>query len=421
MGTLLLPKDPLNGFSNAGCFQQLIDTGNQKVGNLHLTFFGKTLVDPITGTSYTIGSDLFQMIMDNPMGRSIDDPFQISALNHLDILLGEMANDALSDTGDLDAVVSYFGASGSQIQVWTDCLDVSTMLGNTVSGIIKTALGITVLDAYALINALVTNLKGLRNLESMTALGTVMESITPIAGTLSSMTTPVTQSAYANLQATLGPGSGANANPTVSDVLGLTDLNGALSNTITGISSLTNTSEWANISSDTGNVSYVLIHGITGHAYLSNGNAYTDANVFSSDAANLINQQASILANSVVNGNLFSSYNAIAETHNSSILLSSKTGINVANIQSNTLTLMTFPSQLSSMATGDVEVTGLDVLVPLFDSSITGQALNAIVIESQNNSSLNDSGLVSSSNDANSITLYNAPTGNGIVGGGRVS
>jgi len=54
---------------------------------------------------------------------------------------------------------------------------------------------------------------------------------------------------------------------------------------------------------------------------------------------------------------------------------------------------------------GNDEITGLDVVTPLFDSTITGQALSAIIVESQNNQTLLDAGLETSSFDSNPTTL----------------
>ena len=153
MGSTMQLSSPLNGFSNAGCFQQLIDSGNETIGNLHLNFFGKTIIDPSTGTQYIIGKDLFQLIINDPRGRTSDDTFQIAALNPLDVLIGEVANTALIDTGNLDAVVSYFEVSGSQINQWTDCLNIPLMLGVTASNAIMNAQKISTLDAYSLIFA----------------------------------------------------------------------------------------------------------------------------------------------------------------------------------------------------------------------------------------------------------------------------
>jgi hypothetical protein len=405
MGSTMQLSSPLNGFSNAGCFQQLIDSGNETIGNLHLNFFGKTIIDPSTGTQYIIGKDLFQLIINDPRGRTSDDTFQIAALNPLDVLIGEVANTALIDTGNLDAVVSYFEVSGSQINQWTDCLNIPLMLGVTASNAIMNAQKISTLDAYSLIFALVSSLKGLSNLKTIADLGKIMTQIVSLpSSSLSDLSSPISSSQYANLQIQLGPGSGANLNPTVADILGNTDLNGVLSNTIFNLISIKETLPWANISSDSGNVANALINGISGNVYLSNGTVYTDINSLSSNAVELINQQANLLSN-YISADAFDSYNKLAETHNNSIQLVSKAGINVANLKSSNILAQTFPSELATMALGNDEITGLDVVTPLFDSTITGQALSAIIVESQNNQTLLDAGLETSSFDSNPTTL----------------
>jgi hypothetical protein len=72
------------------------------------------------------------------------------------------------------------------------------------------------------------------------------------------------------------------------------------------------------------------------------------------------------------------------------------------------------------MAVENVETSGLDVIVPLFDSTITGQALNAVVIEAINNQTLSNSGLSTTSFDQNSTILSSQPTGTNTIGRGRV-
>jgi len=427
LGTLMDMSVPLNGFSNAGCFKQILDSGNDSIGNLHLNFFGKTFIDPITGNSYIINADLLNLIIDNPMGRNDDDSFQVVALNPLDLLLGTMANSALTATGDLDAVVTFFkinGSAASLINQWTDCLNIPFMLGTQAATEIRTSLNLNstdIFDAYDFIKLLISNIKGLSNLISLADLGTIMSHISLLPNSnLSAMISPLSNTDYSNLQATMGKGSGANGNPTVADILGSTNLNDALVNTMIGFSPLLITSLWANISSDTGNIANALLHGISSPVFLSNGNSYTDINSLSSNAVILINQESLTLTNEVSNPNLFSDYNGIAETHNNSILLSPIDGVDTWDLTPDNISLSGFPQQLASMAIENVEISGLDVIIPLFDSTVVGQALNAIVIEAINNRALSNAGLMGSSFDANPTTLATSPTGTNTIGGGRI-
>jgi hypothetical protein len=427
LGNLLLFSNPLSGFSNAGCFKQILKSGNSSIGNLHINFFGKTLYDSTTGISYIINEELMDLIINNPKGKSDNDSFQIVALNHLDYLLGIIANSALTDTGDLDAVITFFdiiGSSASSINQWTDCLNISLMLGTEATTTIRNSLNLSstdTLDTYALIKLLLSSIKGLGNLISLVDLGNVMSNVTLLPNSnLSLMTSPVSISDYANLKATVGFGSGKNANPTVLDLLGATNLNDALVNTINGLTPLFKTDAWSNISSDTGNVANALINGISSLIYLSDGTSYSNINVLCANAVTLINSEAISLIPNIVNANLFSDYNSIAETHNNSILLTPISGIDIWTLSPDNVPLMGFPSQLSSMAVESLETSGLDFVLPLFDNSITGQALTAIVIESKNNKLLSDSGLISSSFDSNPETLPSSPTGVNTVGGGRV-
>jgi hypothetical protein len=339
-GSLMTPSDiynGLDGFSNAGCFLQLLNAGDNTIGNLHLNFFGKSIVDPSTGNSYIIDKDLFTMILDAPMGKTPDDTFQVASLNPFDALVGIAANAALVDTNDLDAVITFFGVSGSQINVWTDCLSLPIILGSAATNSIETSIGVTPLDSYALLKALSVNITGLNNIASIGDLGRTMYKIIPLIGTpnISAMPAPVSVSDFSNLKASVGPGSGANGNPTVDDILGSTNYNDALYSTIQVIKQLMGTTQYGNISSDTGNIANALVNGISTPVYLSNGNSYSDINSLCANGVVLINSTSASLENvapTLANVSLLSAYNGIAETHNNSIALAPTVGLTPANI-----------------------------------------------------------------------------------------
>jgi len=489
LGTLMIPSDPFSGFSNAGCFKEILDSGNDTIGNLHLNFFGKTIVDPTTVNTVVIGSELFDYVIANPVGMSADDTFLITELNPLDAVIGQAANDALTQTGDLDAVVSFFGVGSNAapaIYQWTDALNIPLMLGPTVTAIISNALalGSATLDAYHLIRGLVTNVPGLTNLPSMTALGTTMAQITPLTNSpeLMALTSPISQDQFANLQTSFGPGSGTNGNPTVDDVLGSTNFNQALSSTSLGLQPLTTTTHYANISSDTGNIKAALTDNVF-PVTLSDGSTYADINSLAVGGSALINQNAQNLANiapTLTDTSLFTSYNGIAETHNNSIVLSAANGnfapINPTAIASNLVSnfpkvggltglvlsiihkyygasqtvmidnppqnamfmkipgapsglssLTSFPSSLASMASiasqipNADEVTGLNNVMNCIDiSTLTGQALNATVAEAQNAQVLQANSLVNQSLATNPVSLVTPPTGRSTIGGGLI-
>ena len=325
LGTLMNPSDLFNGFSNAYCFQQILESGANYIGNLHVTFFGKLIIDPVTGTEYIIGSDLFNLIMNNPYGLSNDDPFQIAALNPLDILLGQMANEALTSTSDLDAVISFFnvGDAASRIYKWTDCFDLPLMLGPIATQNIVKATN-SPLTIYTFIKAL-SNIPGLSNTPSLTSLGMAMSQLSLPTSNILALTTPVSANLFANIQATFGPGTGTYGNPTVDDIMGATYFNLALTNTIEALTPLTYVPIWTVISSDTGNIASALINGFPiGGVQLSNSNLYSNINTLAVAGSNLINENANILASqapSLTNVALFKSYNGVAETHNNSQLL----------------------------------------------------------------------------------------------------
>ena len=481
LGTLMVPSNPYNGFSNAGCFQRLLESGNDTIGNLHLTFFGQPIIDPTTGKTYIINNDLFNVVIDNPVGLTSSDPFKIAALNPLDSVIGEAANNALTQTGDLDAVVTYFGVgsnAASVIQQWTDCFNLPLMLG-AASQIIGNVIGTSV-TPYSFIHTLVNNVPGITTSPSLTTLGSTMAQIVPLTNSteLLALTAPVTQSGFSNLQAAFGPGSGVNGNPTVDDVLGSTSFNQAMYETIQGLLPLVNQPSYGNISSDTTKISTVLQSGFPlGGVVLSDGNTYTDINSLAVGGSAIVNLNAAILANvaaTLSNVALFNTYNGIAETHNNSIAISS-TGssfnpIAVLPIVSNVLAdfvqlsgltgmimsiihryygassivkidnppqsavflkapsggdpLASFPQSLaasaalSSQIPNADEITGLNNMTNCFDTStVTGQALHATVKEAQNSQVLAAAGLPLQATATNPISLATPKTGINTVGG----
>jgi hypothetical protein len=486
LGTLMVPSDPLSGFSNADCFNRILESGYDQIGNLHLTFFGQTIVDPVTGNNLIINSKLFQYILSNPIGLTDTDPFQVAALNPLDALLGEAANNALTQTGDLDAVVTFFGLGPNvapAIYQWTDCLNLPLLFGPTLTQYISHILnlGTNTLSPYYFIKALVANIPGLTNISSLAVLGNTMAQITPLSNLdqVTSLPTPITQQQFSNLQSTFGPGSGTNGNPTVDDILGSTNYNQAMSNTILGLNPLLPTQTYGNISSDTGKIATVLTSNVF-PVTLSDGTTYYDINSLAVGGSTLVNSSATTLASiapSLTNTSLFTAYNGIAETHNNSITLSSPGAfvpINVIPLVTNALAdydemsefvgliisifqryygssyivkldnppqmavyqkslgagdaLTSFPQSLSSMASlgsqisNADEITGLNNVSNCFDMlSVTGQALAATVIEAKNTQVLNTNSLPIQSLAPNSIPFVTPPTGINTIGGGLIS
>lgn len=424
LGDVVQVNSVTGGFSAAAIFQEILDTGNDTIGNLHLNFFGKTIVDPTTGNTYVVNADLMTLILNNPVALP-NSTFPLAAQNPLDIQLQMLANQALALTGDLDAVITFVGINGnaaSNINQFSDCLNPQLMLG-PAAGIIANVIGTPQLTASNFLQALVDNITGLNNVSNLPALGVVFGNTKPLGNLnlLAQMNAPVSPASFANLQAQLGPGSGANGNPTVADILGSTNIAGALTTSIAAINQLVGQTLYLNISTDTSNVANVLVNGWPGTEKLSNGNTYTDANLYCSDAANLINLDSSLLALYAANiglANNFSEYNILAETQNNSRVLLTKAGINIANIQNSISSLVSFGSTLNGLALENVEVSGLDVIEPVIQNTdLSGQALSATIIEAQNNQVFGVAGIVSSAFQSNLTPLTTPPLGANLIGG----
>jgi hypothetical protein len=442
MGTLMLPKLPLSGLSNAGCFIQLLEKGDDNIGNMHVNFFGKTITDPSSGNVLVIDATLLNDIIANPVGLTDSDPFKIVALNPLDSLLGNVANTALQQIGDLDAVATYFGIgldAASRIYSWNDCLNVQKLLGPTASSIISNVTNISNITTYDFIQLLVNNISGLTNIPNMNMLGTIMSSITPVSGNLLiSQTSPISAADFSNLKASIGPGSGTYGNPTVDDILGGTNYNDAINSTVDGLAPLTTTPNWSNISNDSGNI-VAALNGASFPIYLSNGSSYGDINSLSIAGANLLNTNANILKASVVNPTSFSTLNSIAMTHNNSVTLAANfippiasigkgvvaalntaeglvrlieniyfqltfvspdvfmgiAGLPALNLKSvgNLLSPASLGFALPALTSLPQEISGLPTIVNCITPTLTGQALNAIITQTNNQKTLASNGL----------------------------
>ncbi|VVC05149.1 Uncharacterised protein [uncultured archaeon] len=470
LGTMMIPNDPFNGFSNASCFSRILDSGDNYIGNLHLNFFGNTVIDPSNGNIWIIGSDLFSYVMDNPQGTSSDDTFQITALNPLDAAIGNVANTVLASTGDLDAVVSFFGLgsnAAAKVYYWADCFNLPALLGTEVTETITSNLGVPSLTVYNFISGLVNNIPGVTNLDSLEVLGEIMGQLSTMTNSnaLSLLDSPVSSSDFSNLQSTFGNGSGSYGNPTVDDILGSTDYNDALYDTIQVINELTPSPIYGNIVADTNNVAMALNFD-TFPTYLSNGNSYDDINSLTVGAFSLIEDNAANLFSQVSNVSLLGNYSNLATTHNNSISLTSNNTqcpINLTSLITDDLAdynkaselvglvlsiihkyygasqilkidnpiqpamfekipgapnfssqsvLSSFSSSLASMASyvsqasdGD-EITGLTNVKNCIDmSSLAGQALSATIKEAQNNQVLNSNGLPIKSFDSAVVSL----------------
>lgn len=406
LGSAALFNAITSGFSCAAIMQQILQV-DKTIGNLHINFFGKTIINPQTGNAIVVDQNLLQTILSNPVVEpSVNSLFAVAALNSLDQQLQLLANQALVQTQDLDAVITFIGIQNEaayQINEFSDCLNPEIILGVQASSIIKNQLNVQTLDAWQLLNALNNNIKGLATVGDFPTLAKVMQQTTALGNLnlILQMQEPVSNTSLANLQLIYGPGTGANGNPTVADVLGATNLNDVLQDTINAINQISSQFEFQNISTDTSNVANILVNGLVGNVQLSNGNVYTDANLFYADAANLINYNANVLLTYSDNsnlGNIFAEYDTMAQTVDNSLVVRNKALGNVALTDQSNISILA--TQLPNMALDSNEVTGLnDVIDPLFDSSLTGQALQAIIIESQNNNIFSKNGIISNSND----------------------
>lgn len=408
LGSLLLNfSNPSSGFSASSIFLNMIQNNAQTVGNLHINLFGKQIVDPRNGNLITVDQNLFTTILSNPVSAittensdgTISTSYAVAALHPLEAPLIKLANNALTLTGDFDAFVTYLGIGDdviNAVNVFSDCLDIQTVLGSTVIAIILTEQNLPLtsnLTADILIPIIINNVKGISNVPDISILGQAMQAIIPPQINSIAVTSNSSPN-ISNIQSMIGVSGNVI---TIQDVLGTSNIADVLLNTISILETISSES-FNDIKLNTSVLSNALINGISGTVILSDGSTYTDINVLVAAAVPLINSESSSLSTAIPQVfNQFIPYGVLAQTHNNSVNIMKLANINIANIASNQIPVTTtsnFLQQLSSLAQ-DTQ----DEVTPFINqNSTSGAALSVSIIESQNTSILANYGIVLQSN-----------------------
>ena len=82
-----------------------------------------------------------------------------------------------------------------------------------------------------------------------------------------------------------------------------------------------------------------------------------------------------------------------------------KANINIANLHNSITSITNFCTTLNMVATDNIETGGLDVIIPVINNSLTGQALSATIIEAQNNLIFSAGGIVTDSYTSNTTII----------------
>ncbi len=388
IGSLINFSNPTASFSASDIFCRILNSGYNWIGNLHVNFYNKTIVDPITGDNVQITSSLLNSIVSNTTQFSADNSLEKNILNLADI--------ALSQTTDLDAVISYVGISGdlaNRISKFSDCTNVPFVFGDAA-----VPLSINIngeLTANSIISSLVNNIKGFENITNSNELASVLSTVQTINN--SSIISNVFANSFSNIKSLIGIGTGIYGQPTVADILGGTLPASALSGGINALNLLKLVPISNIIISDTSNLVVALQNNSSNGIFLSNGQTFNTLDELVSAAVPLIDNNANILSASATSMEIINdidAYNSLAANLNNSSQLLKKAGIDPSSYKSNFNVVVAFINDLPTITTGDNEIFGLSTIQPLINANINcGKALNAIIVESQNLTVLNNSGI----------------------------
>ena len=429
LGLLINFQGIASSFSVIGILNQIINNGAMHIGNLHINFFNKVITDPILGRPVIITPDFINQISTGVVQSSTNqNTYPILANNRYEASLRVALDDALLDTSDLEAVLTYIGvlqpiptaaqiASGVEsapsttiyspvINKFSDCLDIENMLGPAASAIIKTGNGFgngLPLTADVFVTGLLINVKSSQNILSSEALGNALISLDTLTSSpnIAALTSPLTANDFANICSVVGSGSGPNNTILVADVLGSTNLNESLSSAVTGLQQLNtigNAIVLQHIQQDTSNLALALSSNIpvTGIG-LSNGVLYYTQNNLVSNAVPLIEQNATILAQANL-ATYFSDYYTVAQTHNNSITNLPISGINVAGYANNVSSIISFVTQLPNYTSNPSNI--MDVVDPLLTPIIGGQSIQAVLSDAINQQVINNLGITTETQSA---------------------
>lgn len=410
LGNLLKFSSPNGGFSAASIFLDILLNNDTTIGNLHINFYGQQIVDPTTGAYLTVNQKLLTYIVNNPTSTidatlTTSASYPVVALNPLEIPLRELANKALTLTGDLDAVITYLNLGQdvvNTINVFTDCLNISNVLGSTITSDILSEQNLSMtanLTPDIFIPILLNNIKGISNVRSIAQLGQAMQEVSlPIITIENSVYSLNGNINTANILSNLGVAT-ANITLQVEDVLGNSNIVSVINNTITGLESIiaiNNLNDLPNIISNTSNLSSALINGITGNVYLSNGTSYDNINSLVANAVPLIEEESSNVK--IIVGSInFSEYNALAKSHNDSINYLHLANINISDISNSNISITTtaaflqsLPQLINNNSTGELAF----LQSYINNNGLGGSSLTASITEAQNQSTLSKYGIL---------------------------
>jgi hypothetical protein len=412
-GDLINLQNPWVSFSALGILLKLVETSSEKVGNLHYTIMGKSILDTDSNTMVVITPDYIRQKTTQAARDKI-----VLRDTAIDKSVASVIRDG-SDTADVNSIKQYLKCT-SVINNFADLLNTSLVLGAAEQKILSTAGDVNLVRALSM--SIKKNLK-VTNEATASALGQSMKQMQNIPGDeLNALTQPSSQIQYEDLLASMGSGSGENGALLAEDCLGQTNYIEVLEKTTQLNSQFESIMQTAMVDLDALKLAIETDYSLVTTSDGSSG--FADWGELMCKVKTLVDPVAEQVAQQVEasgKSSLLRPFNRLAESHNTSIFVYSKANVNLSIVGGDT-SVINFVSGLQNYGknTDKFLVKQLieDCCVTTGNQAVTGQAIIAALREAQNTQALENSGIANDTFSSSAKPLDVPESAPGLVGGG---
>lgn len=416
-GALIDPQAPWVSYSAINVLNYLYKKNALYVGNLETKVFSKTFVDPITQRPQLI----YTPFIEEKIAASNSQNLLYKSV--IDRAVAEYMNQVL-DSADVQQIASFMAVSTAQpLNTFFELLN-PNLIWAPVQSIVSENTGKS--DIVEAITQVITQYMRIGEATTATELGSVIANLQPIPGVeLSELTNPTSDAQFQTLLNTLGTGSGENGSMRCEDCLGQTNYNEVLALAIQVLrifhnGALPNATLQPAVDAMIA-VKEAAVAASLGSVTIAGWTGYTDWAVFLIDVKNAVDPVARTLRDYVQEAGLsllLMPYNRLAETHNTSTFVYTAapmyttvpTGIDV---------ILGFLTQLSSYGKNEDQFDAQQIIEDCcVSTTVTGQAVIAVVREGYNLLALSGAGVGSDANGLSARTVPVPETGVGLIGGG---
>ena len=412
-GNLINLQRPSTSFSAIGILGYVLEKGKDYIGNLHAKVFNRSFVNPETQSSEIIDTAFIQKFYSGSENL-------VLAETVTDKALAQFMNRVL-DSSDVMAIKQFLQADVA-VNNFLELINISFIWSDAQALVLETTKKNSVIEAISEILKM-----HVRVGSSSTAieLGQSMIDMQSIPGKeLNELTQPTSQPQMTALLGILGTGSGVNGSMRCEDCLGAVYYNDVLSKAISILTKF--------YSGDTPNATLQQI--IDAMTAIQEASVTPDFNAITKaqwtgytswaklliDVKDVVDPLAKSLKDQIVlNGmsSLLTSYNRLAETHNTSTFL--HTSVPFYTQSGGVSSVINFVQSLPNFGKN---VDGFDAQETIELCSIattqTGQAVIGSIREGKNQQALEKANVTTDANSFNHLTVPVPESGVGLIGGG---